>query len=95
MIPNFSNSYSFERGLVGWFPAKVVFSLDEMVKVQTTFSNETKQECWVELESHKIARYGTYTKNDKMINHLYFQDLYKLIEPVVPAGNVDNRRWES
>ena len=28
---------SFERGITGWFPAKVVFSLEEMVKVQTTF----------------------------------------------------------
>lgn len=40
-----------------------------------------KQECWVELESHKIARLNTYTKNDKTANHAYFMDLYKLIEP--------------
>ena len=53
-----------------------------MVKVQTTFSNDTKQECWVELESDKIARHGTYTRNSKMANHIYFKDLYKLIEPV-------------
>lgn len=31
----------FERGGVipGWYPAKVIFSLEEMVKVQTTFDN--------------------------------------------------------
>ena len=52
-----------------------------MIKVQSTFANDMKQECWVELESHKIARLNTYTKNDKTANHAYFMDLYKLIEP--------------
>ena len=65
----------------GWFPAKVIFSLEEMAKVQTTFANDMKQECWVELESHKIAQLNTFTKNDKSVNHSYFMDLYKLIEP--------------
>ena len=59
----------------------MIFSLDEMIKVQATFANDQKQECWVELESHKIARLNTYTKNDKTFNHEYFKDLYKLIEP--------------
>ena len=78
-----SNKYSFyfrfDRGSVGWFPAKVIFTLQEMVKVQTTFTNDAKQECWVELESAKIAKHGSYTRNDKMVNQIYFQDLYKLI----------------
>ena len=43
-----------------------------MVKVQTTFANELKQECWVELESNKLAYRGTYTKNEKMDNFFYF-----------------------
>ena len=58
-----------------------------MVKVSTTFQNDTKQECWVELESAKIARHGAYTRNDKMRNQLYFMDLYKLIEPHNEMGD--------
>ena len=56
-----------------------------MVKVQTTFANELKQECWVELESNKLAYRGTYTKNEKMDNFFYFLELYKLIEPTNSA----------
>jgi len=59
----------FERGISGWFPAKVVFSLDEMVKVQTAFGNDKKQECWVELESWKISHHGNMTKNEKQDNY--------------------------
>ena len=73
---------SFERGVTGWFPAKVVFSLEEMVKVQATFQNDKRQECWVELESWKISRSGNMTKNEKCDNQQYFQELYKFIEPV-------------
>lgn len=73
---------SFERQVQpGWYQSKVVFSLEEMVKVQISLENGQKHDCWVELESQKIARVGTYTRNDKMTNHLYFTDLYKLIEP--------------
>ena len=68
-----------------------------MVKVQATFQNGHKQECWVELESQKIARLGTYTNNEKMDNFSYFQELYKLIEPSSsnqPAYSNDRRHWE-
>ena len=50
----------------------MVFHLEEMVKVQTIFANELKQECWVELESNKLGYRGTYTKNEKMDNFFYF-----------------------
>jgi len=71
-LPNHIFVFSFDRGNTGWFQSKVVFHLDEMVKVQTTFANELKQECWVELESHKLGYRGTYTKNEKMENFFYF-----------------------
>ena len=46
------------------------------------FQNVERQaECWIELESYKIAFPGSFTSNDKMLNYSYFQDLYKLIEP--------------
>ena len=38
-------------------------------------------EMWIETESNKIAHKGAYSKNEKMDNFLYFQELYKLIEP--------------
>ena len=65
----------------GWYQAKVVFALEEMIKVQTTMPSGAKHDCWVELESHSLAWLNTYTKNDKSENFLYFQELYKLIEP--------------
>ena len=65
--------HSFERGVVGWYPAKVIFSLEEMVRVQRISQNETsKQDCWVEIESWKIARHGAHTNNEKMENFSYF-----------------------
>lgn len=80
---------SFERQITGWYPSKVTVSLEEMVKVQAMYADGQSRECWVELESAKIARVGTYTKSEKMDNFIYFKELYKLIEPG-PSSSSDS-----
>lgn len=63
----------FSRNTVpGWYQAKVVFALEEMIKVQTTMPNASKHDCWVELESQNLAWLNTFTKNDKSENFQYF-----------------------
>ena len=73
----------FSRNAVvpGWYQSRVVFALEEMIKVQTTMTNGSRHECWVELESQSLAWLNTYTKNEKSENYKFFTDLYKLIEP--------------
>lgn len=51
-----------------------------MVKVMVVIEDQ-KHECWVELESNKLAFAGSHTKSEKYENFAYFTELYKLIEP--------------
>ena len=75
--------YSFERHVPqqGWYRARVKQALDEIIRVQTTLPGGATADCWVELESSKLAWPGTYTSSDKSENFLYFRELYKMIEP--------------
>ena len=66
------DAYFSRNTTPGWYQAKVVFALEEMIKVQTTMPNGAKHDCWVELESQNLAWLNTYTKNDKSENFLYF-----------------------
>ena len=56
-----------------------------MVRVQTPVRMQNGKdfsvELWIETESYKIAWSGAYTQSEKSENFIYFQDLYKLIEP--------------
>jgi len=69
--------------LKGWHPAIVVFSLEEMVRVQAVHTPQMTRdvELWIETESNKIAWPETQTKNEKQENFLYFQEFFKNIEP--------------
>ena len=66
----------------GWYQAKVVFSLEEMVRVQITYSSGNTKDWWIELESYKIAPLGTKSNSSKSQNLEYFTNLHKLVEPV-------------
>jgi hypothetical protein len=75
---------------VGWYQAEVILALDEMIRVkiytpalgsERPAIGDGGAATWIEKESNKLAKKGTYTKNEKMLTHLYFMDLYKLIEP--------------
>lgn len=74
-ILTFCFRYS-KKELSGWHPAKVIFVLDEMVRVQTPCRNpqgkEVTQELWIETESYKITKHGCHTQNEKFDNFMYF-----------------------
>ena len=36
---------------------------------------------WIEKDSNKLAKENTQANNDKMINHHYFMELLRLVEP--------------
>jgi hypothetical protein len=48
---------------------------------------EINQELWIETESYKITKLGCQTQNEKLDNFLYFQELFKLIEPAEASNN--------
>jgi hypothetical protein len=83
-----------KANLVGWYQAEVILALDEMIRVKQHQPNPMGEKAqndsqaaatWIEKESNKLAKRGTYTQNEKMLTHLYFMDLYKLIEPVAES----------
>ena len=71
------------QNVVGWHQAEVVVALDEMVRVKLMQQMPDGQQApqqWMEKESHKLARQGTITQNEKASNHEYFCQLYNIFE---------------
>lgn len=52
----------------GWYRSVVILALDEMVRVKLMDAdkNQPPPSMWIEKESGKVARAGTYTANEKM-----------------------------
>jgi len=52
----------------GWYRSVVILALNEMVRVKLIDAdkNQPPLSMWIEKESGKVARAGTYTANEKM-----------------------------
>lgn len=50
---------------------------------------------WIETESNKLAMPGTYSRNEKAENFMYFQDLFKNIIPAQTETTSDKTQGKA